>query len=136
MVEQAESAYGQPLTEANTREIREQLECGIAQSLGLLANIIMCDYLNPWNDPSGKTWLMHRMQLIQQNITPTTPTHRATALFAGRTRFMRKALSFELRANIRKRRPLSPNTCVSPNPSAARRSWRLRGCIMENSTRR
>jgi len=54
LIKEAESLYGQALTKENTKEIREKLEIGIAQALGHLANIIMCDYLNRWNYASGK----------------------------------------------------------------------------------
>ncbi|MGD9614627.1 MAG: tetratricopeptide repeat protein [Alphaproteobacteria bacterium] len=46
----AETLYGRELTPEITREIGEQLRSGIAEALGFLANIIMCDYLNRWNN--------------------------------------------------------------------------------------
>jgi tetratricopeptide (TPR) repeat protein len=49
LIKQAEDSYGQPLTPDSTMQIRDQLQKGIAEALGFLANIMMCDYLNQWN---------------------------------------------------------------------------------------
>jgi tetratricopeptide (TPR) repeat protein len=48
-IAQAETLYSQTLTPEKTREIRKLLERGLAETSGLLANIIVCDYLNQWN---------------------------------------------------------------------------------------
>ena len=50
LIAAAETLYGEPLTPGATKQIRRLLEGGVARASALLANIIMCDYLNRWNE--------------------------------------------------------------------------------------
>ncbi len=54
LIAQAEQLYSETLTPQKTEEIRRLLEKGLAEALGLLANIIVCDYLNRWNNAGAK----------------------------------------------------------------------------------
>lgn len=82
LIKEAESFYAQSLTPESTKEIRNRLETGIPQALGLLANIIMCGYLNRWNEAGKDASLAHAQKIVDLALylAPDEPTaHYAQA---------------------------------------------------------
>ena len=64
LIAAAETLYDESLSPGATKQIRRLLEAGIARASGLLANIIMCDYLNHWND-AGQSNLTDADEAVQ-----------------------------------------------------------------------
>jgi tetratricopeptide (TPR) repeat protein len=67
LIAAAETLYGAPLTPGATKQIREHLESGIARASALLGNIIMCDYLNCWNE-AGPQNLIDAADTVQRAL--------------------------------------------------------------------
>src|SRR5579875_3423644 len=68
LIAQAEALYENALTPQSTRQIRQLLERGLAETWGLLANIIVCDYLNRWNN-SGPAHLAEAQKAVRNALS-------------------------------------------------------------------
>jgi tetratricopeptide (TPR) repeat protein len=68
LIARAEALYENALTPQSTRQIRQLLERGLAETWGLLANIIVCDYLNRWND-TGPAHLAEAQKAVRNALS-------------------------------------------------------------------